>query len=213
MSRNRILSILCCLPIAINTILITPQTLNQTITNDLKTPFIAETIIQQDSYQFKSLRTMINEQFQAHEEYLLEMERQRLVELERQRIEREQEEARLAAIEEQKRKEEQERIERNRIYCTFEVSFYTTAADEGGSIGASGERVQPWVSIALPKNIPFYSTATIEGLGTFINHDTGSYIKWTDDGVCRVDICVNSKEEAYRLGRFKAQGYIDLNRD
>lgn len=209
MSRNRILSILCCLPIAINTALITP---NQTMTNDLKTPFIAEINTQQeDSYQFKDLRTMIDEQFQAHEEYLAEIERQRLAELERQRIEREQEEARLAAIEEQKRKEEQERIERNRIYCTFEVSFYTTAADEGGGLGASGEYVQPWVSIALPKNIPFYSTATIEGLGTFINHDTGSYIQWTDDGVCRVDICVNSKSEAYRLGRFKAEGYIDLN--
>lgn len=209
MSRNRILSILCCLPIAINTTLIIP---NGAITNNLKTPFIAEISIQkQNSYQFKDVRTMIDEQFQAYEEYLAEVERQRLAELERQRIEREKEEARLAAIEEQKRKEEQERIEQNRIYCTFEVSFYTTAPDEGGSLGASGEYVQPWVSIALPKNIPFYSTATIEGLGTFINHDTGSYIKWTDDGVCRVDICVSSKEEAYRLGRFKASGYIDLN--
>ena len=104
----------------------------------------------------------------------------------------------------------------NRIYCKFEVSFYTTAPDEGSGtgIGASGEYVQPWVSIALPSDIPFYSTAYIEGLGTFYNHDTGSYIQWAYDVegnlVCRVDVCVSSKEEAYSLGRFVADGYIDL---
>lgn len=104
----------------------------------------------------------------------------------------------------------------NRIYCKFEVSFYTTSPDEGSGtgIGASGEYVQPWVSIALPSDIPFYSTAYIEGLGTFYNHDTGSYIQWAYDYegnlVCRVDVCVSSKEEAFALGRFCADGYIDL---
>lgn len=204
MSRNRILSICCCLPVIFNS---TFTLANASI--NLKTPFVAEIIVKEErssEIQIKDLRARIGEQIKVYEEYQAE--------LERQRIEKEKEEARLAAIEEQKRKEEQERIEKNRIYCTFEVSFYTTAADEGSGtgIGASGEYVQPWVSIALPKNIPFYSTATIEGLGTFVNHDTGGYIQWTNDGICRVDVCVSSKEEAYRLGRFKADGYIDLNR-
>ena len=110
-------------------------------------------------------------------------------------------------------REQKQKEENNKIPVTFEVSFYTTSTDECGNslgIGASGERVQPWVSIALPSNIPFYSIATIEGLGTFINHDTGSYIKWTEDDICRVDICVNTKEEAISLGRFIAEGYIEI---
>lgn len=107
----------------------------------------------------------------------------------------------------------------NVIECIFEVSFYTTAPDEGSGtgIGASGEYVQPWVSIALPPDIPFYSTATIEGLGTFINHDTGSYIQWagydaeTGLPICRADICVSTKEEAFSWGRFYSKGFIILN--
>lgn len=119
-------------------------------------------------------------------------------------------------IEMQKQKEEEQKIKENRVYCKFEVSFYTTSADEGSGtgIGASGEYVQPWVSIALPKDIPFYSTAYIEGLGEFVNVDTGSYIQWDYDNegnlVCRVDICVNTKEEAFSLGRFYSDGYIDI---
>lgn len=107
----------------------------------------------------------------------------------------------------------------NVIECVFEVSFYTTAPDEGSGtgIGASGEYVQPWVSIALPPDIPFYSTAIIEGLGTFINHDTGSYIQWagydesTGLPICRADICVSTKEEAFSWGRFYSKGFIILN--
>ena len=120
-------------------------------------------------------------------------------------------------IELNKRKIKNKNKSENIIYCKFEVSFYTTSADEGSGtgIGASGEYVQPWISIALPKDIPFYSTAHIEGLGEFINHDTGSYINWAYDNegnlVCRVDICVNTKEEAYQLGRFYADGYIVIN--
>lgn len=118
---------------------------------------------------------------------------------------------------EKEEKEKEKKILENRIYCKFEVSFYTTALDEGSGtgIGASGEYVQPWVSIALPKDIPFYSTATIEGLGVFTMHDTGSYIQWAYDNegnlVCRVDVCVSTKEEAIKLGRYYADGYIDIN--
>lgn len=139
----------------------------------------------------------------------------KIIEVEIQkRKEIEAEEQRKAEEEEKLRIEEEQN--KNRIYCKFEVSFYTTAPDEssGSGIGASGEYVQPWVSIALPSDIPFYSTAYIEGLGTFINHDTGSYIQWTYDNdgnlVCRVDILVSSKSEAYELGRYYADGYIDI---
>ena len=99
----------------------------------------------------------------------------------------------------------------NIIPVKFEVSFYTTSPDEGSGtgIGASGEYVQPWISIAMPKDIPFYSEVYIEELDKwFINHDTGSYIKWTNDDTCRVDVCVNTKEEAMKYGRFISNGYI-----
>lgn len=177
---------------------------------------------------------------------LAEEEAERLAEEEARRLAEEEEARRLAEEEEARRLaeeamqqeivyEEQPEIEYyeqqqvyeepnytangNVIECMFEVSFYTTAPDEGSGtgIGASGEYVQPWVSIALPPDIPFYSTATIEGLGTFINHDTGSYIQWagydaeTGLPICRVDICVNTKEEAFSWGRFYSKGFIILN--
>ena len=180
-------------------------------------------------------------------ERLAEEEARRLAEEEEARRLAEEEEARRLAEEEEARRlaeeamqqeivyEEQPEIEYyeqqqvyeepnytangNVIECMFEVSFYTTAPDEGSGtgIGASGEYVQPWVSIALPPDIPFYSTATIEGLGTFINHDTGSYIQWagydaeTGLPICRVDICVSTKEEAFSWGRFYSKGFIILN--
>ena len=144
-------------------------------------------------------------------EEFIEAEIQKRKEIELAEQERQKEIKKQEELEEQNTKEIN-----NRIYCKFEVSFYTTAPDEGSGtgIGASGEYVQPWVSIALPSDIPFYSTATIEGLGTFVNLDTGSYIQWAYDNegdlVCRVDVCVNSKEEAYSLGRYYADGYIDI---
>ena len=148
------------------------------------------------------------------EEKVMQVRLAKAIAEEQARIEAE-ERARKEA-EEKALEEERQRILANRIYCKFEVSFYTTAPDEGSGtgIGASGEYVQPWVSIALPSDIPFYSTAYIEGLGEFVNHDSGSYIQWTYDEygnlVCRVDVCVSSKSEAYSLGRFVADGYIDL---
>ena len=176
-----------------------------------------------------------------------EEEAKRLAEEEEARRLAEEEEARRLAEEEEARRLAEEAMQREMVYeeqpeieyyeqqpvyeepnyvengnvieCIFEVSFYTTAPDEGSGtgIGASGEYVQPWVSIALPPDIPFYSTATIEGLGTFINHDTGSYIQWagydaeTGLPICRADICVSTKEEAFSWGRFYSKGFIVLN--
>ena len=154
---------------------------------------------------------------QKVEELRAEKERIRLEEEQRKR----EEEERLRQEELQRQQQEQQVASRggdveNIIYCKFEVSFYTTSPDEGSGtgIGSSGERVQPWVSIALPKEIPFYSEVYIEGLGTFINHDTGSYISsyYDEQGnkVYRCDVLVNSKEEAYSLGRQYKSGYIKI---
>ena len=161
------------------------------------------------NYEFNEMQKKLDVEIQKikAEQLRMQQKQERLAEEERLRQEE---------LERQRLAEDQE-INNNRIYCKFEVSFYTTAAEEGSGtgIGASGEYVKPWVSIALPKDIPFYSTAYIEGLGEFVNHDSGSYIQWTYDEygnlVCRVDVCVSSKAEAYSLGRYYANGYIDLN--
>lgn len=170
--------------------------------------FAARQLIDVDLYEFKNCRNILSDRDLKLKE--LEIQKQRELELEQERLR--QEELERQRIEEEK----QRQIEANRIYVKFEVSFYTTAEDEGGYLGANGDVLQPWVSIATPKDIPFYSNVYIDGLGSFIVHDTGSYIKWATDEegnkVCRVDVCVNSKEEAYRLGRYYAYGYIDLNR-
>lgn len=154
---------------------------------------------------------------QKVEELRAEKERIRLEEEQRKR----EEEDRLRQEELQRQQQEQQVASRggdveNIIYCKFEVSFYTTSPDEGSGtgLGASGERVITWQSIALPKEIPFFSEVYIEGLGTFINHDTGSYISsyYDEQGnkVYRCDVLVNSKEEAYSLGRQYKSGYIKI---
>lgn len=173
---------------------------------------------------FSKQTMMRNERYQilkiAERKRQLEEEARRLAEEAMQREIVYEEQPEIEYYEQQQVYEEPNYVENgNVIECMFEVSFYTTAPDEGSGtgIGASGEYVQPWVSIALPPDIPFYSTATIEGLGTFINHDTGSYIQWagydaeTGLPICRVDICVSTKEEAFSWGRFYSKGFIILN--
>ena len=173
---------------------------------------------------FSKQTMMRNERYQilkiVERKRQLEEEARRLAEEAMQREIVYEEQPEIEYYEQQQVYEEPNYVENgNVIECMFEVSFYTTAPDEGSGtgIGASGEYVQPWVSIALPPDIPFYSTATIEGLGTFINHDTGSYIQWagydaeTGLPICRVDICVSTKEEAFSWGRFYSKGFIILN--
>lgn len=193
---NRILRAFICLILLINLMLILSEATPET-------PFVITLENKNNDYNFTTTKTLLQNTVDEHER-IKEEEAKKQAELEEQK--RIEEELRLA--EEARLKEEQEA---NRIYCTFEVSFYTTADDEGGPIGANGDILQPWVSVALPKDIPFYSTVVIDGLGEFINHDTGSYIKWTNDGICRVDVCVNSKSEAEKLGRYNTSGYIQLN--
>lgn len=80
---------------------------------------------------------------------------------------------------------------------TFKLTFYTGAADEGGSITAMGTPVTPWYTIAVdPRVIPLGSKLRIEGYnGIFVAQDTGSAIRGSI-----LDLAVGSKSEANRLG-------------
>lgn len=102
--------------------------------------------------------------------------------------------------EEKIKKQEQEMLDKQKRFIgEFELTFYTKAYDEGGSKDAFGNDLQTWYSIAVDPNIiPLGSIVEIEGYGTFKAVDTGGAIKGNI-----LDVCVNTKEEAKRLGRIK----------
>lgn len=185
-----------------------------------------------DLEEYKTIYEKVNEMVEdfdekEREEYVQQKVEELRAEKERVRLEEERKRQEEEEIQRQEelRKQQQEQTSQvvnrggdieNKVYCKFEVSFYTTSPDEGSGtgLGASGIKVTPWQSIALPKEIPFFSEVYIEGLGTFINHDTGSYISsyYDEQGnkVYRCDVLVNSKEEAYSLGRQYKSGYIKI---
>lgn len=80
---------------------------------------------------------------------------------------------------------------------TFKLTFYTGAADEGGSVTAMGTPVTPWYTVAVdPRVIPLGSKLRIEGYnGIFVAQDTGPAIRGSI-----LDLAVGSKSEANRLG-------------
>lgn len=100
-----------------------------------------------------------------------------------------------AAVAEEKKKAEEN--SKGRLLGTFKCTYYTGAADEGGNITALGTPVTPWYTVAVdPRVIPLGSKIRIEGYdGIFYCADTGSAIHGSI-----IDVAVNSKSEASRLG-------------
>ena len=64
------------------------------------------------------------------------------------------------------------------------------------SITASGERVEPGVTIAAGRDIPFGTRVWIEGYGVRVVQDRGGRV-----GSNNLDLAVWSKAEAYQIGR------------
>lgn len=89
---------------------------------------------------------------------------------------------------------------------TFRISHYCPCSIcNGGYTGtATGARLTPWYTIAVdPSVIKLNSTVYIDGYGEFKAQDTGSAIKGN-----RIDVCVSSHEEAYRLGVVYKDVYV-----
>ena len=102
--------------------------------------------------------------------------------------------------------------EPNRIYCTFNISFYDACIECCGKedgICANGEQGIPWVTCAAPESVPFGSIVHIEELGDFIVTDRGKAIV-QDNNVYCIDIYVSTHEEALQYGRQYKEGYIEL---
>lgn len=114
---------------------------------------------------------------------------------------REQEAQQAAAVAEAAESQPQE------IYIgEFRISHYCPCeVCNGGYTGtATGAPLTPWHTIAVdPSVIKLNSQIRIDGYGTFQAQDTGGAIKGN-----RIDICVSSHKEAYKLGVVYKDVYI-----
>lgn len=87
-------------------------------------------------------------------------------------------------------------------YTEARLTWYcpcTECCDEYGGKGitASGTYATEGRTIAVPKDIPFFTPIYIEYLGgTYVAEDRGSAIKYTEDGKMKIDIFINSHEQA-----------------
>ena len=107
---------------------------------------------------------------------------------------------------------DEQKEEPNRIYCTFNISFYDACIECCGKedgICANGEQGIPWKTCAAPDSVPFGSIIHIEGLGDFIVTDRGKAIVQDGNTYC-IDIYVSNHEEALGNGRQYKEGYIEL---
>ena len=95
-------------------------------------------------------------------------------------------------------KAEQKKAEKGKYIGRFRISHYCNCAKCNGSYTgtAIGKPLTPWHTLAVdPSIIPLGSTVHIDGYGDFSADDTGGAIKGN-----RIDVCVGSHQEAYRLG-------------
>lgn len=93
---------------------------------------------------------------------------------------------------------------------TIIATAYTSAAEENGGwegMNAIGGKLGPGC-IAAPKDIPFQSKIRINGLGVFNVEDRGGAIKRISNDIIRIDIWMNSYNEAMKFGRRIYNGRI-----
>lgn len=89
----------------------------------------------------------------------------------------------------------------------YDNCYYCTQSGEG--ITASGT-VAGHGTIAAPSNFEFGTQLLIEGFDNtvFTIEDRGGAIYMTEDGVARIDMWVETHEQALQVGRFVTPAYI-----
>lgn len=97
-------------------------------------------------------------------------------------------------------------IEKNAIITFYCPCYYCTGKhswDKDYMITASGVVAKPWITAALPQTFPFGTLIKVHDQRlakyTFVCEDRGSAII-EQNGVVRIDIFVNSHEEALKWG-------------
>ena len=87
-----------------------------------------------------------------------------------------------------------------KLIDNFELTFYTHT----GNRTASGVYPKAGRTVAVDKNvIPLGTMIYVEGYGLYVAEDTGGDIKGK-----RLDVFVDTKEEAIKLGRKTAKVYL-----
>ena len=99
--------------------------------------------------------------------------------------------------------------------ATFDVTAYTldecgkASTDSAYGVGASGEQVQEWYSVASDSTYPFGTKIYIPyfkdkpNKGIFVVHDRGGSIEGN-----RLDVYMGSLDEAIDFGRRQLVGYV-----
>lgn len=93
---------------------------------------------------------------------------------------------------------------------TIIATAYTSAAEENGGwagMNAIGGKLGPGC-IAAPKDIPFQTKIRISGLGVFNVEDRGGAIKRVSSDIIRIDVWMDSYNEAMKFGRRIYKGRI-----
>lgn len=101
-------------------------------------------------------------------------------------------------------KERLEEVSRGKLEMEVEVSFYTINDDgmNGRGITTSGTIARAGRTIAAPDNIPFGTKMSIDGIEYSVEDRGGSIIG------NRIDILVDTKDEALRRGRYITKAII-----
>ena len=127
--------------------------------------------------------------------------------LERERLEK------IKQIEEQNKNDIESSNISNSISeekINFICSFYSGSDEENGgqTLTASGQSLRE--GIVASNNFKFGTRIHIDKLGEYQVEDTGNpnFIKQIDENTYKIDVYVNSSEEAERLGVIKSTGYI-----
>lgn len=118
----------------------------------------------------------------------------------------------VAAEEQAKREVEEVSRSKNSRTMILEVSAYNPTDPKqcsGTGLAYDGRPAIPGKTIAVdPEYIPLGSKIHVPGYGTFIAHDTGSYIKGN-----RVDLALATNDECWKLGRRDITCEVELPRE
>lgn len=115
------------------------------------------------------------------------------------------------------RGEEYRIIETMAIITAYDAGYESTGknpGDIGYSITASGKKAMPYHTVALPPEFPFGTLVVIDDPQfkniIFVNEDRGGGIKTINNNLIKVDVYMNTREEALKYGKQIRKIYLKI---
>jgi 3D (Asp-Asp-Asp) domain-containing protein len=115
------------------------------------------------------------------------------------------------------RGEEYRTIEMMAIITAYDAGYESTGKnpnDIGYGITASGKKAIAYHTIALPPEFPFGTQVIIDDPEfkniIFVNEDRGGGIKIINDNLIKVDVYMNTKDEALKYGKQIRKIYLKI---